>query len=138
MNRKDVLTASAVLFLAVALGAFGAHGIKERVGPEALGQWRTAVEYQFYHGLALLLLSLLKDRLAPARARAIRTMFVSGIFLFSGSIYLLATRDLLGIQEYTYMVGPVTPLGGLFFMAGWATLFITVFRAGNERWPRLP
>lgn len=133
MDRKSVMVGSLLLFFAVALGAFGAHGLRDKVEPEALTQWKTAVEYQFYHGLAILLLAALPFGSETGRLRTIRALFVAGILLFSGSIYLLAIRDVLGIQWLTPVLGPITPLGGLFFMAGWAMLFITAARKGDDR-----
>lgn len=121
------------MLIAVGLGAFGAHGLKARVGPEALAQWKTAVEYQFYHGLGLMLLAALSGHLPAKRVTAIRTLFLVGIFLFSGSIYLLATREVFGTHGLTPFIGPVTPLGGLLFMAGWAVLFITALRTADDR-----
>lgn len=122
-----------MLFIAVALGAFGAHGLKSQVGPEAVAQWQTGVQYQFYHGFGLVLLAALGGRLPQKRIRLIGNLFVAGILLFSGSIYLLATRDILGTQGLTPVLGPITPLGGLCFLAGWAVLFITAWRRADDR-----
>lgn len=133
MDKRSLTWGSAVLLIAVALGAFGAHGLKARVVPEALAQWKTAVEYQVYHGLGLVLLAALAGRLPSKRVRMISTFFMVGILLFSGSIYLLATREVFGTQGLTPVLGPVTPVGGLMFMAGWAVLFITAWRAADDR-----
>ncbi len=133
MNKRSLTWGSAVLLIAVALGAFGAHGLKARVGPEALAQWKTAVEYQVYHGLGLVLLAALAGRLPAKLVRIISKLFMVGILLFSGSIYLLATREVFGTQALTSVLGPVTPVGGLMFMAGWAVLFITAWRAADDR-----
>ncbi|MBL7950471.1 MAG: DUF423 domain-containing protein [Flavobacteriales bacterium] len=133
MDKRSLVWGTALLFIAVALGAFGAHGLKARVGPEALAQWKTAVEYQFYHGLALLLLAAVAAHLPHRRVKAIRTLFLLGTLLFSGSIYVLATREVFGTQGITPLLGPVTPLGGLLFMVGWAVLFITAVRTADDR-----
>lgn len=133
MDKRSLSWGSAVLLIAVALGAFGAHGLKARVGPEALAQWKTAVEYQFYHGLGLILLAALAGHLPVKRVKVIRILFLLGILLFSGSIYLLATREVFGMQGLTPFIGPITPLGGLLFMAGWAVLFITAWRTADDR-----
>lgn len=133
MDKRSLTAGSLILLIAVALGAFGAHGLKARVGPDALSQWKTAVEYQFYHGLGLILLSAMGGRLPAQRVGWIRTLFVLGVFLFSGSIYLLATREVFGTQSLTPILGPLTPLGGLLFMAGWAVLFITAWRKADDR-----
>lgn len=133
MDRKTLAWAAAVLCVAVAFGAFGAHGLKSRVGPEAVAQWQTGVQYQFYHGLGLFGLALLGGRLPAQRSRLIRALLLAGIFLFSGSIYLLATRDILGTQGLTMVLGPITPLGGLCFIAAWVVLFMTALRTTDER-----
>lgn len=133
MDKRALLLGSLVLFLAVAFGAFGAHGLKTYVEPEALAQWKTAVEYQFYHGLGLLLLAGMAGSLPAASVRVVRLSFTFGILLFCGSIYLLATRDVTGLQGLAPVLGPLTPLGGLCFMVGWATLFITAWRRADDR-----
>jgi uncharacterized membrane protein YgdD (TMEM256/DUF423 family) len=103
---------------AVMLGAFGAHGLKLLIRPEDLSIWGKGVQYQMYHALALLLCYLfMRDR--PAKyIRNAGICFLLGIICFSGSLYLLATRELTHIP--TFIVGPITPIGGLFFIAGWA------------------
>lgn len=132
MHHRLIATGSALLIIAVAFGAFGAHGLKARLTPEALSQWRTGVEYQFIHALGILMLAALADRLKPAAVRWAYRAFVGGVLLFSGSLYLLSTRDLLGTHPWTPLFGPVTPLGGLLYMAGWTVLLITALR-GPER-----
>ena len=130
MNKRTLALATGILLIAVAMGAFGAHGLKSRVPVEALSNWKTAVEYQFYHGLALLWLAAMHDRLPGRTVSLVRLLFAGGILLFSGSLYLLATRDILGIEDLTSMIGPVTPLGGLLFLAGWVVLLVAALRKG--------
>ncbi|PPE73877.1 DUF423 domain-containing protein [Solimonas fluminis] len=110
-------------FFAVALGAFGAHALKERLTPDLLAVWRTAVEYHFYHALALLAVGLLARQLQPSGAlTAAGVCFALGVLLFSGSLYALA---LSGVR----VLGAVTPFGGLLFLAGWACLVWVSYRA---------
>jgi uncharacterized membrane protein YgdD (TMEM256/DUF423 family) len=98
----------------VVAGAFGAHGLRERLAPERLDAWHTAVQYQLLHTLALLALALFER--AAGRAVALpATLWTVGVLLFSGSIYLLA----LGGPRW---LGPVTPVGGLALVAGWLAL----------------
>jgi uncharacterized membrane protein YgdD (TMEM256/DUF423 family) len=130
MDRRNLAWAAGVLLTAVALGAFGAHGLKARLSPEALGQWRTGVEYQFYHGLGLLALALVPATLLGKVGRWSANLFKVGILFFSGSLYLLSTRELTGSHGLTPVLGPITPLGGLLFMAGWMVLLITALRKG--------
>jgi uncharacterized membrane protein YgdD (TMEM256/DUF423 family) len=109
-------------FSAVALGAFGAHGLRDRVPPPLMEAYRTGVLYHLVHALAVLAVGLGAQRLR--RARVIAGLFTAGIALFSGSLYLMA---LTGITT----LGAVTPFGGLCFLAGWALLFLAPF-AGDK------
>ena len=104
--------AAVLCFLAVALGAFGAHGLRSTLQARGmLDVWNKAVFYQFVHALALLVLALYRTI-----NRGACLLLLIGILLFSGSLYLLALTNLRWL-------GPVTPLGGLCFLAGWAWLF---------------
>jgi uncharacterized membrane protein YgdD (TMEM256/DUF423 family) len=102
-------------FLGVALGAFGAHGLKDRLGPGMLDVYKTGVLYHLIHALAVLAVGLGAQRLA--RPRVVATLFAVGVVVFSGSLYALA---LTGVTT----LGAITPIGGLLFMAGWVTLAI--------------
>lgn len=124
---------AAVLLVAVALGAFGAHGLRAHLDADALEVWHTGVTYQFYHGLGLLFLAGSAARLRPSTVRWARRMFLFGILCFSGSIYLLSTRDWLGTQVLAHYIGPVTPLGGLLFMSGWAMLLFAPSYSNDHR-----
>lgn len=106
------------MFLAVALGAFGAHGLKSRVDAEMLAVWQTAVLYHLVHALGLLLVGLLALHL-PVKAAG--WMLFAGIILFSGSLYLLV---LTGVRP----LGMVTPLGGVAFLAGWLLLAVSALK----------
>lgn len=133
MDKRTLAWASGVLLVAVGLGAFGAHGLKPRVTPEALGQWRTGVEYQFYHGLGLMLLAAFGSSLSDRSRRTVSWLFLAGIACFCGSLYLLSTREMLGTMTLTPVLGPITPLGGLFFMAGWAVLLLRALHGADGR-----
>lgn len=115
--------------LAVILGAFGAHALKEKLSPDQLQIFETGVRYQFYHAFALIAVSLLANKLSPSHLNYAGILFIMGIFFFSGSIYLLATRELLGIDSWKLVLGPITPLGGLCFVLGWLVLFIGSFKS---------
>ncbi|SUA66671.1 Protein of uncharacterised function (DUF423) [Oligella urethralis] len=109
-------------FLGVALGAFGAHGLKQIVGTEQLAVWQTGVQYQMYHSLALLSVPLLALSLVhPGIARWAGWAFVLGVLLFSGSLYAIV---LLGVKT----LGLITPIGGLFFLAGWLLLLVATIK----------
>jgi uncharacterized membrane protein YgdD (TMEM256/DUF423 family) len=107
---------------AVAIGAFGAHGLKPHLDAYQISIFEKGVQYQFYHTLALGLagLLMLRSDLNTKYLRWAGWLFVAGILCFSGSLYLLACRDLLAFS--VAWAGPVTPLGGLCFMAGWGLL----------------
>lgn len=104
-----VRAGAALMFLAVSLGAFAAHGLKARLSPEMLAVFETGVRYHAYHALGLILLGAVRG---PDKAG---WCFLGGIALFSGSLYLLAAT---GVRK----LGMITPLGGLLFLAGWALL----------------
>jgi uncharacterized membrane protein YgdD (TMEM256/DUF423 family) len=102
-------------FLAVALGAFGAHGLKERLAPEMLAVFETGVRYQMYHALALLAVAWACTRWPGTVVNVGGWLFVAGTLLFSGSLYVLA---LSGVR----WLGAITPIGGLALLAGWLCL----------------
>jgi uncharacterized membrane protein YgdD (TMEM256/DUF423 family) len=110
-----IRVAATLGFLGVALGAFGAHGLRERLAPGMLDVYKTGVLYHLLHAVALLAVALGAERLA--RPRAVAVLFTAGVVIFSGSLYALA---LTGIRT----LGAITPVGGLLLMAGWVTLAI--------------
>lgn len=116
MARWFIMLASVSGFLAVAFGAFGAHALDNRLDEYGMGVYETAVQYHFYHSLALLgvgLFALYQPSGAVLRSSGV--LFLIGIVVFSGSLYLLS---LTGAR----WLGAITPLGGLAFLAGWACL----------------
>jgi len=126
MNKRIILTASFFGAVAVLLGAFGAHGLKALIDAPSLEIWQKGVDYQFYHTFALLYLSTF----ARYRNKLINIAyfcFTFGILLFSGSLYLLATRSILHLQ-FVDVLGPITPIGGLLFVLGWIMLFFAAFK----------
>ncbi len=125
MNKRIILIATLFGLTGVILGAFGAHGLEGKVSAISLDNWKTAVSYQFYHTFAILYLSTF----SRAKNSLINFSFIAfslGIILFSGSLYLLATREISGLS--VSFLGPITPLGGLFFILGWISLFIATIR----------
>lgn len=127
MHRSFITTAAVLLGLAVILGAFGAHGLKEIVSAQSLATYETGVRYHFYHGFALLATGILYERFNKKWLRFAGYCFIIGILLFSGSLYLLAVLmkpDVVGIEK----IGLITPFGGLFFIAGWIFLSLSPWR----------
>jgi uncharacterized membrane protein YgdD (TMEM256/DUF423 family) len=115
VDRTFLLLGSIAAFLAVTLGAFGAHGLRGRLSPDMLAVFETGVRYHMYHALALILVSFVLGRFSGWLVYTAGWCFVAGIVLFSGSLYALA---LSGVT----ILGAITPLGGLAFLAGWACL----------------
>jgi len=115
MDRTFLFVGALAGFVGVALGAFGAHGLRNRLSPEMLAVFETGVRYQMFHALAILSTAIALARIDGWAVRAAGWSFAAGIVLFSGSLYLLA---LTGVRS----LGAVTPLGGLAFLAGWALL----------------
>jgi uncharacterized membrane protein YgdD (TMEM256/DUF423 family) len=108
--------------IGVALGAFGAHGLKARVGPDLLAVFETGVRYHMYHALALLAVGWAATRWPGAGVTAAGWLFSIGIVVFSGSLYLMT---LTGAR----WLGAITPLGGLSFILGWIVLTLTTLRS---------
>ena len=133
MRPPQLLGGAISALLAVGLGAFGAHGLTDQISPTLLATYETANEYHFYHAFALLITGLLALH-APGRwwTRA-GWCFGLGLFCFSGSLYLLATRSLTGLDAWTPVLGPITPLGGLFFILGWGFLCVGILRHTAKR-----
>jgi uncharacterized membrane protein YgdD (TMEM256/DUF423 family) len=123
MKSKPTLAIAAVCgLIAVMLGAFGAHSLKPMlIASGHLDAFKTAVDYHFYHTLALLAAGILL-RQSDSKLISLASMsFTIGILLFSGSLYLISLTAVTGI-------GIITPIGGLFFIGGWALLFFGVIK----------
>ena len=122
MSKKIVLLAAFLLTIAVILGAMGAHTLKAHLTPESLDSFKTGVTYHFYHSFALILIAILMEVFKKPGLKYAAWLFTIGILFFSGSIYLLSTTAVTNMS--LKFLGPVTPLGGLFFIAGWIVTFI--------------
>ncbi|MCW3116528.1 MAG: hypothetical protein JWM28_610 [Chitinophagaceae bacterium] len=129
MHKRYLLTGALTAAIAVALGAFGAHGLKQIVPPETVNTFQTGVQYQMLHALALLAVGIIAERFQDKFIKWSGFCFLLGILLFSGSLYLLTAlkaTDTIGLNG----LGIITPFGGLFFIAGWLFLFAGI-RKGN-------
>ena len=109
------------MFLAIALGAFGAHGLRQRLSPDMLAIFETGVRYHVYHALALLAVAWVADKNPESFANAAGWAFILGIAVFSGSLYILSIS---GIR----WLGAVTPFGGVALLVGWVLLFLAAAR----------
>jgi len=121
MTKTILLTATVLLALAVAIGAFGAHGLKAHLSEAMLQTWKTGVEYHFYHALGLLLIGVLSVSMPSNFLNWSAIFLFTGIVLFSGSLYVLALTRIKWI-------GAITPLGGISFIAGWLLLSVAVLK----------
>lgn len=110
-NPTILILASFLAALAVGLGAFGAHALEESLSPKRLETWNTAVTYHMWHALALIGLALV-SRVFEVDLTWSLNLIVAGIFIFSGSLYLLCLTD-------TSWLGAITPIGGICFILGW-------------------
>ncbi len=113
--------------LAVVLGAFAAHGLKEKLSPELLKTFETAVRYQFYHTFAMVIAAFLLAKTSHHWPLYAGYCFGAGIILFCGSLYILSTQGITNLPPMRWL-GPLTPVGGLFFILGWVALLISVLK----------
>jgi uncharacterized membrane protein YgdD (TMEM256/DUF423 family) len=127
MHRPYLISATLLGALAVALGAFGAHGLKSIVPPETVTTFQTGVQYQLYHAFALLAAGILYERFPNKWVRWAGAAFIIGIILFSGSLYALTVLKASG-QVGLGGLGIITPFGGLGFIAGWLSLCMGIVK----------
>lgn len=122
MNKLDKNIVSVSCFLAaitIGIGAFGAHGLERLVSQEAIDTFETGVRYQMYHVIALFVIGLTRG-ISKKGKKIVFRVFCLGMLFFSGSIYLLALKEVLPFS--VSFVGPITPIGGLLFIIGWCYL----------------
>lgn len=127
MQKIFLILGTVLAGLGVALGAFGAHGLKKLVPPETVSSYQTGVQYQMYHAFALLIVGILCERFSRNLINWSGAFFVLGIVLFSGSLYLLSSlkaMNKVGVSG----IGIVTPIGGLMFLVGWILLLVAIIR----------
>ncbi len=121
MFKVGLISGSIFSMLSVILGAFGAHYLKNTLSEYSLSIFQTGVFYQFIHSLGILFIALLSHSLDNINLNLSVWFFITGIFLFSGSLYLLALTDVKWL-------GAITPIGGMFFILGWFALIIKSFK----------
>ncbi len=129
MDKKIILAASFFGMTAIVLGAFGAHALKKVLSLEQLATFETGVKYQMYHALFLLFVGIYSELSFKVKKTILMLTFL-GILFFSGSIYLLATMDVTGINFKT--IGFITPIGGLFLISAWILLSISVVKKKDK------
>lgn len=122
--QKFVISGAIFAMLAVALGAFGAHGLEGKIAENLLAAYKTGVQYHMYHALGLLAVAWLFERLhSPQLVKWSGMFMIIGIVLFSGSLYIMALTGLT-------FLGAITPLGGVSFITGWVLLVLAALRKG--------
>lgn len=124
MSRLWLILGAVNAFIAVAAGAFAAHGLRSRLEPRMLEVFETGARYQMYHALALLAVGWLASRSSSAVVTAAGWCFLGGIVLFSGSLYALTTS---GVTK----LGMITPFGGTLFLVGWALVAVAAARLSS-------
>lgn len=131
MEKKWWLTGVILIFLSIILGAFGAHALKEVLNDEQLASFETGVRYQIYHGLAFLVLPFVFSRIGQT-GKGVYALLLCGVILFSGSIYGLTWCNIEHLNGLKKGFGPITPLGGLLMIVGWAWCFFQLLRWRND------
>lgn len=127
MHNGFIRTASILGILSVALGAFAAHALKEQISDYAVNIFETGVRYQFYHVFALLAAGIVYKEFPNKFIKWSGIFFITGIILFSGSLYCLMYVKGAVMPGYKWL-GAITPIGGVFFILGWLLLFIGSFK----------
>ena len=123
MNKNTLIKAGILGMIAVLGGAFGAHALKEILSPAHLASFNTGVRYQMIHAVVLLFLFLLGNKFEMKQFKIAAHLIFFGVVLFSGSIYLLTLKNIIGLEVLKF-AGPITPIGGLLIITGW--LFIVL------------
>lgn len=131
MHKGYLKTATLLGALSVGMGAFAAHTLKATVSDYALAIFETSVRYQFYHVFALLIVGMLYKEFPGKLLKWSGMLFIAGIILFCGSLYVLTFIKAAEISGYNW-IGAITPLGGLCFIAGWICLFMAIFQKNNS------
>lgn len=135
MNQKSTLIFAGIsLLVAVIFGAMGAHYLKETLSYpiDKIESWKTGIQYQLIHSLALVLLVLLQRSIIVLNLKKAALFLKIGLILFSGSIYSLTLNYSLQSELLPKIMGPLTPLGGLCLIAGWVIFIITVFKCNFD------
>ncbi|MEO5790419.1 MAG: DUF423 domain-containing protein [Gelidibacter sp.] len=129
MNRTILITAAVLGIVAIALGAFGAHGLKQLISVEAQQTFETGVRYQMYHALMLLFVGG-TTFLGQKAKKTIYVLVLIGMVFFSGSIYGLATMEFTGINFKS--IGFITPIGGLLLIVAWTLMMINFLKVSRD------
>ena len=131
MHKKFLIAGIISAGLAVLFGAFGAHGLKKMVDDESIEVFKTGVQYQFYHAVALILVAILSAKISAKQINWAGNLFLTGILFFSGSLYTITLCKAMQTVVPKFIF-PITPLGGACFIAGWIFLLFAVIKKQSE------
>lgn len=127
MQKLFLAVSGLLAALGVMLGALGTHFLKPNISADQLQVFETGVKYHIYHSLALLIIAFFLQRLDLKFMIYAGYCFIAGIVFFSGSLYLLSTKNVIGLESTSWL-GPFTPFGGLCFISGWICVFISALK----------
>ncbi len=130
MNKKILTIGCVFSLLSIAIGAFGAHTLKELITADQLASLKTGVHYQMYHALVLIIIGFNADKMK--NIATVSSLFIIGILFFSFSIYILSLQDLMALNLSSSSIGKgfglITPIGGLLFIAAWIALINSILK----------
>ncbi len=127
MNKIFLILGTVICLLAIVMGAFGAHMIENQFGERSSEIFDTAATYQMYHGLAILITCLMSTTLNSKLFKIAMYFFIVGTICFSGSLYLLAFKTIIG--PAIHYIGPITPIGGLLYIIGWILFIVGILKS---------
>jgi len=125
INKRIITLGSLIILVSIILGAFGAHGLKNQVDSYHIEIFNKGVQYQFYHGIGLVILGILSH--FSIKIKWPTVLFILGIIFFSGSLYILSISPLINFNMK--WVGPITPIGGLCYIIGWSILTRNILKS---------
>ena len=127
LEQRILKTATLLIVIGIVFGALGAHALEKVLSVAKLASYEVGVKYQMYHGIALLALVALSDKIKFS-LKIVYRLLISGVIIFSGSIYLLVFQELFGVK-LGMIFGPLTPIGGLLMIVGWIVLLVKLIKA---------
>lgn len=130
MQKTFLILGALICLLSIVMGAFGAHMIENQFGERSSAIFDTAATYQMYHGLAILFTCLISMHLNSKLFKLAIYFFIAGTICFSGSLYLLAFKTIIG--PAIHYIGPITPIGGLLYIIGWMLFISGVIKSQQQ------
>ncbi|MBL0104843.1 MAG: DUF423 domain-containing protein [Bacteroidetes bacterium] len=126
MNKTFLSIGAMLGGLGVIIGAMAAHQLRDKISPRSMEVFEKGVHFQFFHALALLAVGILAEKYTNSYINYAGWFFLTGVIFFSGSLYILSTMELTGLTSIQKIIGPITPIGGLSFIAGWLFLYLGI------------